>query len=406
MTTLTRQWDGPTITFVVPWYGEQVPGGAEMQARRIAEELCARAVPAEVFTTTAGGLTTDWTNPAFAVGSETVNNVPVRRFAVRPRNAATFDALNARLLRGETLSLPEEAVFVREIIGSDDLEAAVAAEQRERLYIFTPYMFGTSYWGMIAAARGYLIPCLHQEGYAHMLLYRQMIESAYGLLFYSRAEQRLAQQLCSFTHHRMRVLGGGVETDSIGDAARFRATYGIEEPFVLYAGRRDMTKNTHTLIEHFRRYHAAGGPLRLVCIGGPGIPLPADLLARGAAFDLGFVSAQDKYDACAAATLLCQPSLNESFSIVIMEAWLNETPALVHSDCAVTREFVEQSGGGLHFRTYDEFVGCLDWLREHPQTAQQMGQAGAAYVRQHFTWETIVARLLAFLRETGAHWWH
>jgi glycosyltransferase involved in cell wall biosynthesis len=332
--------------------------------------------------------------------------VPVRRFAVRPRDAAVFDVLNTRLLRGETLTLLEQAVFVREIIGSDALEAAIVAEQSQRVYIFTPYMFGTTYWGLLTVARGYLIPCLHDEAYAYMLLYRQMIESAYGLMFYSRAEQRLAQHLCTLNHHRSIVLGGGIETDTTGDAARFRQTYGIEEPFILYAGRRDATKNTHTLINFFRQYHAAGGLLRLVCIGGPGPPLPADLLDSGAAFDLGFVSAQTKYDAYAAATLLCQPSLHESFSIVIMEAWLNGRPVLVHSDCAVTREFVEQSGGGLHFHTYDEFVGSLDWLLEHPHITQQMGQAGAAYVQKHFTWDTVLSHLLTFLDNTGARGWH
>jgi alcohol dehydrogenase (cytochrome c) len=39
--------------------------------------------------------------------------------------------------------------------------------------------------------------------------------------------------------------------------------------------------------------------------------------------------ADGKYDAYAGANLLCQPSLHESFSIVLMEAWLAETPVLV-----------------------------------------------------------------------------
>ena len=47
--------------------------------------------------------------------------------------------------------------------------------------------------------------------------------------------------------------------------------------------------------------------------------------------DLGFVPIQDKYDAYAAAELLCQPSKHESFSYVIMESWLCERPVLVLS---------------------------------------------------------------------------
>jgi glycosyltransferase involved in cell wall biosynthesis len=395
-------WDGPVITFVVPWYGPHIAGGAEVQSRRFAEELCARGIPAEVFTTTAGGLNSDWTQPAFPTGTEMVNEVRVHRFAVRPRNAAKFDELNLRLLRGEVLSLLDEAIFVREIIGSDDLEAAIVSDNAQRLYIFTPYMFGTTYWGAWLADHAYFIPCLHYESYAYMTLYRRLFESAYALMFYSQAEQRLAQRMYNLKHERMLVLGGGIETDLTGNAERFRQQYGIEGPFLLYAGRRDSTKNTPLLLDYFQQYRQQGGQLALVFIGGSGTPVPAELLKSGAVFDLGFLPVQDKYDAFAAATALCQPSLNESFSIVIMESWVCGTPVLVHSNCAVTHEFSEQSGGGLHFRTYDEFFGCLQWLEANPTVARQMGQSGAAYVQRLFTWDAVLSRLLAFLRATGA----
>lgn len=397
------RWDGPTITFVIPWYGAQVPGGAENACRCLAEQLNARGIAAEVLSTTAGGLNTDWTQPAFAEGEDEVNGVRVQRFAVRPRNAAMFDALNTRLLRGETLSLLEQALFVREIIGSDELEAAIAAENAQRLYIFIPYMFGTSYWGMRAARRSYLIPCLHDEAYAYMTLYRQMIETAPALLFHSPAEMRLARQLYALQRTPLLLLGQGIDISRPGDAARFRQKYGITEPFLLYAGRRDALKNTPLLLNYFQHYRQRGGPLRLVCIGGPGEPLPAALTEQGAAIDLGFLPIEDKHDAYAAASVLCQPSRNESFSLVVMEAWISQTPVLVHSDCAVTREFCELSGGGLHFRTLEEFIGCLNWLHDQPDQAQEMARAGAAYVRHQFNWDTVLARLLQFLRQTGAY---
>jgi glycosyltransferase involved in cell wall biosynthesis len=292
--------------------------------------------------------------------------------------------------------LLEEAIFVREIIGSDALEAAISAERNTRVFIFIPYMFGTTYWGARAAGRAYLIPCIHDESYAYMQLYRQLIESAHGLLFNAPAEERLARRLYRIGHRRSEVLNVGVDLHHTGDAAHFQRSYGIDEPFVLYTGRRDPHKNTPLLFEYFARYRAAGGRLRLVCVGS-GMPLPDALVQRGAAVDLGFVPVEDKFDAYAAATVLCQPSRNESFSLVLMEAWSCGTPALVHSDCAVTREFCELSNGGLHFRTYEEFAACLDWLLEHPARARQMGQAGKAYVRQNFDWDIIIGRLLTFL---------
>ena len=44
----------------------------------------------------------------------------------------------------------------------------------------------------------------------------------------------------------------------------------------------------------------------------------------------------------AAASLLCQPSHNESFSLVIMESWLCGRPVLVSSQCAVTKDFAKR----------------------------------------------------------------
>ena len=53
--------------------------------------------------------------------------------------------------------------------------------------------------------------------------------------------------------------------------------------------------------------------------------------ARPGVRDLGYLDPAGKAAAYAAATVVCQPSVNESFSIVLMEAWLAGTPVLVHA---------------------------------------------------------------------------
>ena len=88
--------------------------------------------------------------------------------------------------------------------------------------------------------------------------------------------------------------------------------------------------------------------LKLVLLGGGDITIPRALKEH--VIDLGFVPIQDKYDAYAAAELLCQPSKHESFSYVIMESWLCERPVLVHKDCNVTQNFAAASNGGLFLR--------------------------------------------------------
>ena len=194
------------------------------------------------------------------------------------------------------------------------------------------------------------------------------------------------------------VLGEGVDADWRGDPARFRRKYGVTGPFLLYAGRKDAGKNVPLLIQYFLRYQQEGrGPegLKLLLIGNLKAPIPPGGEAH--VTDLGFVPLQDKYDAYAAADILIQPSLMESFSIVIMEAWLAGTPVMVHSGCAVTRDHVAQSGGGLHFADYPRFAEGLDLLLARPQLRDQMAAAGKAYVLENFAWPQVTQRYVELI---------
>lgn len=96
------------------------------------------------------------------------------------------------------------------------------------------------------------------------------------------------------------------------DVERFRAKFDIQDPFILYAGRKDVGKNIYTLIRYFQEYKKRNkNNLKLVLIGGGKVNIPRTL--KGEVYDLGFVSIQDKYDAYGAALTLCQPSKHEKF---------------------------------------------------------------------------------------------
>jgi glycosyltransferase involved in cell wall biosynthesis len=108
--------------------------------------------------------------------------------------------------------------------------------------------------------------------------------------------------------------------------------------------------------------------------------------------DLGFVTEQEKLDAYAAAEIFCQPSLNESFSYVIMEAWLCGTPCLVHEKCEVTRDHAVSSGGGLYFNTPADFSRSLGLMLNDSDLKQRMSTAGREYVLDNFAWKHIVTK--------------
>ena len=224
---------------------------------------------------------------------------------------------------------------------------------------------------------------------------KQLFPKVAGMIFHAEPEAELAQKVYGLSKADTAVLGEGVDTDLTYDSGRFRQKYKIDQPFILYAGRKDVGKNIYALIHNFAEYKSRNSnDLKLVLIGGGSVVLPESI--EKDVFDLGFVDLQDKYDAYAAAELLCQPSKNESFSLVIMESWLCERPVLVHADCAVTSHFVRQSRGGLYFQDYFEFEGAVNYLLTHMDIAGEMGRQGRAFVLGHFAWDVIVKKYTAY----------
>ncbi len=387
--------------------GQTSVGGLRRRARRTAEHLCRAGLPVEVLTTCARDFSSDWGQNYHRPGEKVENGVLVRRFPVRRRDRAAFDAVNWKLMHGQRITPDEEETYVRENICSPELTEYIASQEGAYRFCFIPYMFGTTYWGVAACGqRAYLIPCLHDEAYARLDVFRQMFAQARKLILHSPAELALARSLFDLAEDAPVLLGEGVDTDFAADGAAFRQKYRIDDPFILYAGRKDQGKNVDLLISYFRRYRTRrfnpgepdrGPDYKLVLIGGGA--LPTAVHPDEGILDLGFVPLQDKYDAYAASTVLCQPSLQESFSLVMMEAWVANTPSLVHGDCAVTREHCVRSNGGLYFTNYVEFEACLDVLLDRPSLRIALGQNGRKYVLENYRWDIIVERYKALFAE-------
>jgi glycosyltransferase involved in cell wall biosynthesis len=388
------------IAFVTPWYGSHVKGGAETVARQSAIWLQRSGLPVEVLTTCVEGPRADWSRNHFRAGVSYVDGVLVHRFRVRRRNAVQFDHINWKLLHGASISAKEEIQFLNEMINSDSLYRYIGRHQNEYLFFFTPYLFSTTYYGVLAAPdQSFVIPALHDEAYARMGVYRQMFEAARGLLFLSPAEMTLAQRLYDVSEDRSWLVGAGVDTELRCNAAAFQQKYGLDDPFILYVGRREPGKNTPLLIEYFAAYkRRASGALKLVLIGPGEISMLPDV--SSGIVDLGVVSQQDKFNAHTAALALCQPSVNESFSLVLMDSWLCGTPVLVHADCQVTREHCRRSNGGLWFGNYYEFEECVNFLLRHPDVREKMAANGRRYAEANYSWDVIVARYQKLLEHT------
>lgn len=71
------------------------------------------------------------------------------------------------------------------------------------------------------------------------------------IIFHARPEMELANKVLDLRNVNQVLLGEGVETDFEYNADRFRKKYNINEPYIIYAGRKDEAKNIYTLIKYF-----------------------------------------------------------------------------------------------------------------------------------------------------------
>jgi glycosyltransferase involved in cell wall biosynthesis len=387
---------GLRLAFVVPRYGTGVVGGAETLARGLAERLVFEGADVSVFTTCAENHFT-WEN-ALPEGMSLEGGVSVRRFRTNPRQIDLFHSIQGRIAEGISVPIEEQMIWLAEGVNSDGLLDALAhARDRFDAVFLLPYLFGTTFWAArIAGKKSVLIPCLHDEPFSRLPIFRVLFEDAGGFMFNAEAEKRLAERLFGLGDRPSVVVGLGFDPEPPGNGERFRRDRGVGEDYLLYFGRKEEGKGVLGLVDWFMKARRRGCLKgRLVLAGDGKVALPAD--ARGFILDLGFLTPEEKRDAVAGARAVCQLSRNESFSIVLMESWLQGTPVIVHADCPVTREHCEASGGGFWVSNPGEFSEAAARVERDRDLRAAMGRAGRAYVLSKYGWNTVMDRVSGVL---------
>lgn len=388
------------IGFVIPWFADDIPGGAEAELRGLVSHLSKAGMELEVLTTCIKQADSDWGENYYKEGADTAAGVPVRRFPVEKRDEGAFGRVVSKLHRDEKISLSEEMIYIDEMYKCPSMyEYMKKNEDDYEFFVFIPYLFATTYYGCkMFAHKAVVIPCLHDESYAYLKCFRDVFTNVRGMIFHALPEYELADKLYDLSAVNAQVLGEGIYTDMSGDADRFRQKYEIDNEFVLYAGRKDIGKGVHLLPGFISAYNLHNdSDIKLILIGGGDISIASS--DKKYVIDLGYVPIQDKYDAMSAALCLCQPSTLESFSLVVMESFICGRPVIVNEMCAVTSHFARVSGGGLYFSDYRDFAGCVDYFLSNPETARIMGENGRKFAVENFNWDVIVEKYTKYFHE-------
>ncbi len=383
------------LAFVVQRYGPDIDGGAEQECRRVAEAL-APYHDIEVLTTCARDYLT-WRN-AYPPGLETINGVRVRRFRVdRPRRVRAFGRY-ADWLYAHPHTFFDEAEWVRRQgpLSLGLVEWIRAHADDHDGFVFFTYLYLPTLLGLpLVAHKAVLVPTAHDERPLTLDLFRSLFRLPRALVYQVEEEQALVERRFHTGHLPSAVIGAGVDPPAEVRPERFRRAHGLDGPFFLYLGRVDVAKGCRELVEAFLAWQARRpDPVPLVLLGTVAMRLPRHPALR----PLGFRPEPEKWDALAAATALLMPSPHESFSLALLEAWTQGTPALATARSAVLRGHLERAGGGwLYGLQPGDFEAGLDALLADPGLRAALGARGRAYVQARYRWPEITRRWLELL---------
>ena len=383
------------VVFVTPRYGTQVMGGAETAARQLAEHLRAHTSwESEVHTTCALDPLT-WADE-LEPGDTEVNGVPVHRHPSAHGRLPDFYALDGMLRVAPRLATREQGTSWVDYNGpvSPQLVDAVSRSGAD-VVAFYPYMYHPTVAAIgRVAAPAVLHPAAHDEPALYLSVFRGTFGDADAFCFHTAAERKLVERMYPIAEKPQIVLGLGVgESEGLGRPGAEVAGLG-ERPYIVSVGRVDEHKGSKMLATYFATYKERHpGPLALALVGPVAYELPPhpDIVVTGA------VSEADKWDIVRDALVSVSPSALESFSLVVVEAWVDRVPVLVNASCGPTREHCERSGGGLWFGSYPEFESVLDRLVADGDLRAELGSRGRQYVDGHFQWPVLIRRYAEFL---------
>ena len=380
------------LAVVVQRYGADINGGAELHARYIAERL-ARHADVEVVTTCARDYVT-WRNELPA-GTETVNGVKVRRFAVhRERDPRDFGRRSQRVFEHQHSTADELGWVESEGPASRALVDYVARTPFDFVVFFSYRYYHAFHGARRVPARAVLVPTAERDPAITLGIFGPIFRGVRAVMYNSPEERAMIHAATGNEGVPGVVVGVGSDVPARTEPARFRRKFGKNRPFAIYIGRIDENKGCGELFSYFQRY-AATFPrgLDLVLIGSDKMPIPSHPRIH----HLGFLSDEDKFDALAAADLLIMPSYFESLSMVALEAWALGRPVLANGRCDVLKGQCLRSNAGLFYESYEEFAETLYALESNGPLHARLGDNGREYFARHYAWPVIERKYLEML---------
>lgn len=329
-----------------------------------------------------------WDSPLLE-GTEYFNRIKIVRFKpIKERNIFKFNRFMRKISKNNNLKSSEYDRFIYEQgpIVPNLIEYLKSNHKNFDIILFIGYLYYPIVYGIpICKETAIVVPTLHDESVAYFPIYNHLLSQDLIYSFNTLEELEVYKKIFNRTPDKYSIIGT-CTTLNPNFLSEKKCTH---QNYILYVGRVEEGKGVGALIEYFKiwkRIHPSD--LKLLIVGGGGDPKNSskDIIY------IGYASEEEKYSFLKNATLLINPSPMESFSIVLMEAWLFQKPVLVNSNSDTMKNHCIRSNGGLYFQDLDSFMGTLNYLLKHPEIRKKMGENGKKYVEANYSPDIVLAK--------------
>ena len=222
---------------------------------------------------------------------------------------------------------------------------------------------------------------------------------AESVICVSGALRREVHDLYGVPVDKMHVIYNGIDVtrfDGKVDTRRVRERHAVPagDPMVLFAGRLTWQKGPDLLVEALPGVLGHNPRAKFVFAGDGDLrggvqQRVGDLGITPATRFVGYQSGRDLIDLFKTADVVCVPSRNEPFGIVILEAWSACRPVVATRNGGPAEFVSHQDTGLIVSDDHRSIGGGLDEILADLPRGMQMGLNGRRRAEEAFSWDTI-----------------
>jgi glycosyltransferase involved in cell wall biosynthesis len=219
------------------------------------------------------------------------------------------------------------------------------------------------------------------------------------LIVTTRCMQDELKSVYSIPESKISIIPNGIVSGKVRkalDTARVKERYGIHSlaPLVLFCGRISYQKGPDLLVEAVPHVLRTRQDVRFVFLGEGDMSSYCKLRSRELAVAvactfLGYVSSAEKQELMNACDLVCVPSRNEPFGMIVLEAWDAGKPVVATEAVSIIRNFED---GLLAYIQPESIAWCINRLLQNPEEMKKLAEAGQNRIEEEFSWDKIAKK--------------